>query len=51
LTATTASTGIAKYIPSLGWLPSYKAGWLRFDLAVGKSIGDEKCPWNPIRKN
>jgi MFS superfamily sulfate permease-like transporter len=35
LTATTAPTGIAKYIPILGWLPKYQSGWLRFDLVAG----------------
>jgi MFS superfamily sulfate permease-like transporter len=30
---------VAKYVPSLGWLSNYRAGWLRFDLVVGKSIG------------
>ena len=32
---TTVPTGIAKYIPSLGWLPNYQAGWWRFDLGAG----------------
>ena len=35
MTATTAPTGIAKYIPILGWLPNYQSGWLRFDLVAG----------------
>jgi high affinity sulfate transporter 1 len=35
LTATIGPTGLAKYIPSLGWLANYQAGWLRFDLAAG----------------
>jgi high affinity sulfate transporter 1 len=35
LSPTTATTGIAKYIPILGWLPNYQAGWLRFDLVAG----------------
>jgi high affinity sulfate transporter 1 len=28
-------TGIAKYLPILGWLPKYQSGWLRFDLIAG----------------
>ena len=35
MTATTAPTGIAKYIPILGWLPKYQSDWLRFDLVAG----------------
>jgi high affinity sulfate transporter 1 len=35
LTATTAPTGIRKFIPILGWLPNYQSGWLRFDLVAG----------------
>jgi SulP family sulfate permease len=35
MTAATAPTGIAKYIPILGWLPKYQSGWLRFDLVAG----------------
>ena len=35
MTATTAPTGIKKYIPSLAWMSNYQAGWLRFDLAAG----------------
>ena len=35
MSPTTATTGIAKYIPILGWLPNYQAGWLRFDLVAG----------------
>jgi len=35
LTATTAPTGIAKYIPILGWLPHYQARWLPIDLVAG----------------
>ena len=35
MTATTGPTGLAKYIPSLGWLANYQAGWLRFDLVAG----------------
>jgi high affinity sulfate transporter 1 len=35
MTATTAPTGIGKYIPILSWLPSYQSGWLRSDLVAG----------------
>ena len=35
MTVTTAPTGTAKYIPILGWLPRYQAGWLRADLVAG----------------
>ena len=35
MTATTAPTGIAKYIPILGWLPKYQSAWLRLDLVAG----------------
>jgi high affinity sulfate transporter 1 len=28
-------TGIAKFIPLLGWLPNYQRSWLRFDLLAG----------------
>ena len=31
----TAPTGIAKYIPILGWLPHYQTNLLRFDLVAG----------------
>ena len=31
----TAPTGIAKYIPILGWLPNYQSTWLRLDLMAG----------------
>ena len=33
--APTEPTGIAKYIPILGWLPKYKPSWLRLDLVAG----------------
>ena len=26
---------LARYIPSVGWLPNYKRAWLRFDLVAG----------------
>lgn len=35
MTATTAPTGIAKYIPILSWLPKYQPDWLRLDLVAG----------------
>ena len=35
MTATTAPTGIARFIPILGWLPKYQSGWLRLDLVAG----------------
>ncbi len=35
MTATTAPTGIGKYIPILGWLPNYQNAWLRLDLVAG----------------
>jgi high affinity sulfate transporter 1 len=35
MTATTAPTGIAKYIPILGWLSNYQSGWFRLDLVAG----------------
>jgi MFS superfamily sulfate permease-like transporter len=35
LTSTTAPTGIAKYLPILGWLPTYQSRWLRLDLVAG----------------
>ena len=35
MTATTAPTGIAKYIPILSWLPKYQSDWLRLDLVAG----------------
>ena len=35
MTATTAPTGIARFIPALGWLPHYQARWLRLDLIAG----------------
>jgi high affinity sulfate transporter 1 len=35
MSATTVPTGIAKYIPILGWLPNYQSSWLRFDLVAG----------------
>jgi high affinity sulfate transporter 1 len=33
--APTEPTGIAKYIPILGWLPQYKSSWFRLDLVAG----------------
>jgi SulP family sulfate permease len=30
-----APTGLAKYIPILGWLHRYQRAWLRFDLVAG----------------
>lgn len=35
MAVTTAPTGIARYIPILGWLPNYQSGWLRLDLVAG----------------
>ena len=29
---TAEPTGVAKYIPILGWLPNYASGWLRLDV-------------------
>jgi SulP family sulfate permease len=31
----TAPTGLARYIPILGWLPRYQPAWLRGDLLAG----------------
>jgi len=33
--ATVAPSGLAKYVPILGWLPGYPREWLRFDLVAG----------------
>ena len=30
-----APGGLPRYVPILGWLPSYPRGWLRFDLVAG----------------
>ncbi|HSR32751.1 MAG TPA: SulP family inorganic anion transporter [Anaerolineae bacterium] len=30
-----APTGLARYLPILGWLPRYQPTWLRFDLVAG----------------
>jgi high affinity sulfate transporter 1 len=30
-----APTGLAKYVPIVGWLPRYQPAWLRFDLVAG----------------
>lgn len=30
-----AQSGIAKYVPIVGWLPRYPVGWLRLDLLAG----------------
>ncbi len=35
LQAEQAPTGLAKYIPIVGWLPKYQPAWLRFDLVAG----------------
>jgi high affinity sulfate transporter 1 len=35
ITLPTEPTGIAKYIPILGWLRNYQPGWLRLDLVAG----------------
>lgn len=32
---TVAPTGLAKYVPILGWLPKYPPDWLRYDLVAG----------------
>jgi len=33
--STVAPTGLAKYVPILGWLPEYPRAWLRYDLVAG----------------
>jgi len=33
--AAVAPSGLAKYVPILGWLPKYPGEWLRFDLVAG----------------
>jgi SulP family sulfate permease len=33
--ATVEPTGLSKYVPILGWLPSYPREWLRSDLVAG----------------
>jgi SulP family sulfate permease len=35
LTTAASPTGLRKYIPILGWLPSYRPAWLRTDLVAG----------------
>ena len=30
-----APSGLAKYVPIMGWLPQYPREWLRFDLGAG----------------
>lgn len=30
--------GLVRYLPILGWLPSYQAGWLRFDVIAALSV-------------
>jgi len=32
------ANGLARYLPILGWLPSYKAEWLRSDLIAGLTV-------------
>jgi SulP family sulfate permease len=33
--STVELTGLAKYVPILGWLPEYPREWLRYDLVAG----------------
>lgn len=35
MTTAVNSSKLAKYLPILGWLPSYQMGWLRSDLVAG----------------
>lgn len=35
MTTTAASSGTARYLPIMAWLPTYQAGWLRLDLVAG----------------
>jgi SulP family sulfate permease len=33
-----APTGLAKYVPILGWLPEYRPAWLRVDLLAAAVV-------------
>ena len=44
LIASAAPTGIAKYVPILGWLPHYQVGWLRFDVVAGLTAASVVIP-------
>jgi hypothetical protein len=35
---TTGPSGIARFIPLLGWLPHYQRAWLRPDIIAGLTI-------------
>ncbi len=35
MTVSMETTGLKKYAPILGWLPSYPSAWLRGDLVAG----------------
>jgi high affinity sulfate transporter 1 len=37
-------TGLARYLPVLSWLPSYRRSWLRGDLAGGLSVWAVSIP-------
>ena len=39
-----AATGLAQWIPALGWLKSYQPSWLRGDLVAGITLGAYLLP-------
>ena len=39
-----AATGMARYIPALGWLRSYQPGWLRGDVVAGITLAAYLLP-------
>jgi sulfate permease, SulP family len=45
--ATKASTrSVARFLPILGWLPTYRPAWLRSDLMAGITVGAFAVPEN-----
>ncbi|MCB0255314.1 MAG: sodium-independent anion transporter, partial [Anaerolineae bacterium] len=44
MTKVAASSSLAKHLPILGWLPSYKSSWLRSDLLAGLIAGAVVVP-------
>ena len=44
LNASSTPQGVARLVPSLGWLPSYQRGWLKVDLIAGATAAAVVIP-------
>src|SRR6186997_3235719 len=42
----TAPTGVRRFVPIVGWLPTYQRGWLRGDLIAGVTVAALIVPKN-----